>query len=205
MRAAVRKSATRATASSRPHATGLVPTSPKARPTSQWADDHLWETHQRISEATVFLQEVEPLELVAQAATALSSLQLALDRWMLRMGGRPAWEVAQPRSPASVADLLLDTWVEETGHAASLSSLQRHWAYQVLAALGQRQSREVVPLVVERMRQSPGPRWFLLLREISGTDTAFGETTVAGAAEKWADWAIDAGYVGEPSTTPSSI
>jgi hypothetical protein len=64
-----------------------------------------------------------------------------------------------------------------------------HPAYQRIIGLGQ----PAVPLLIEELRTRPD-HWFWALSCIVGIDPAQGATTVESAAERWINWAAEAGY-----------
>lgn len=78
---------------------------------------------------------------------------------------------------------LADEWERETILESLPSRMAMHRSYQRIIGLG----APAVPLILHRLANEPN-YWFWALTAITGQDPAEGETTLAGAAEKWLAW-----------------
>lgn len=80
---------------------------------------------------------------------------------------------------------LLDDWLAASAHQGSMRRAARHPDFQLLEKLGPL----AVEMILERLEHESHPLWIWALGELTGTDPAFGTTTVADAAKAWLEWA----------------
>lgn len=82
--------------------------------------------------------------------------------------------------------LLADLWRRDTMNLSSVGQMMDHPAYECLLAIGP----PVLPLVMLRLEREPDPRWFPLLRDLTGDNPVPKEHAgyVERMAEDWIAW-----------------
>lgn len=101
----------------------------------------------------------------------------------------PRWYrhvISAPQAP-TIADRfqeLVAQWKRETIIDSSVQRRVMHPAYQHIIGLGP----DALPLILDELEREPD-YWFWALTAITGEDPARDETTLAGARQRWLDWA----------------
>jgi len=96
---------------------------------------------------------------------------------------------ADRRKLKSVFDKLAYDWQSSTAGLSSTTERMEHWAYGEIIKLGS----DVIPFIIERLKQPHSRLWFDVLAEITHEDpiseSAYGD--VPAMAEAWIQWFED--------------
>lgn len=131
---------------------------------------------------------------------AKQSVVYLLARGAARRGPAPReLELVSARQPAtslaSQFNDLADTWERETRAESFAHRRSMHPAYQRIIGLGP----DVIPLILERVRQRQAGHWFWALNALTGEDPAAGTTKPRDARAAWLRWGAERGYVARSS------
>lgn len=81
---------------------------------------------------------------------------------------------------------LTSQWIRDTGHLSTTKAMEDHPSFEALKEMG----FSIFELILEKLRDEPGARWFALLRAIYGTSPIppADRGNISRMASAWLQW-----------------